>query len=83
LLEAEGSLNTVSGSIEMDVHEDEIWAKVVEEAEGVVAGGASAHDTVTEIIQKRGYVTADETFILDDKYADSVKTGHLELAKPS
>jgi hypothetical protein len=66
LLEAEGGFDAIGGAVEVDVHQHEVWAEIIEEPNGVIAGGASAHDTISEVVQKRGHVTADETFVLDD-----------------
>jgi hypothetical protein len=65
----------------MHIHQHQLWSQVIIQAQGIRAGGTGTHDSVAEIVQERGHVAADETFVLDDQDAESVKTGHLELVK--
>jgi hypothetical protein len=50
----------------MHVHEDKFGAEFIITLQRLLTAGTGANDTVAEIVQAGGHITAYQPFVLDD-----------------
>ena len=62
---------------EVNVHQDEIRAKLLQALQRFLPRGTDGDDDIAQTAESRGHVTANEPFVLDDQDADAIRICHL------
>ena len=81
-LQASRRFDAGGGAAEIHIHQNKAGTCFATKPDRFLTAAASAHDTVAEIVQTGGCITASQTLVPDDQDAEAIRTGHLEFAKP-